>query len=402
MTRLAVTIVQILDPQTKPGDVLAAAQERLTQDAEAKALFERCYQIADRFMFTPDFLEQRKVRWLGGVEVSHGGHPCFARSDYFMIQNGFHRTTSIHHHLAFSQPVDLHSWDSEEWRSCIYALHELYWSWNWAQDRRTDDSHVGDLLDPFLRVVEPPHAAQFASRGFYISLYDANPALIADWESVAPALTSLLYLHAEGFDQAHAAQALAARTAQSTEFFISFYNADAILSLSRTYPGPGLVEPFAADYPTTPGTIAATQTAFEQRLQQHRQRYEPYDLLPEYPALRYLDVGLTEFTTNTKSSQWNIRHRLDSLSQANGVSRVPRTAIALPGVDRTYYRSIALFVLRLPAARDLAKKLIAEQAPDLNQEAIDGMKSSLLNTLVTVLTAGALLVAVVQLVLAFR
>lgn len=402
MTRLAVTIVQILDPRTKPEAILSAAQERLTQDAAAKALFERCYQTADRFMFTPDFLEQRKVQWLGGVEVNHGGHACFARSDYFMVQSGFHRTTSIHHHLAFSRPVDLHSWDSEEWRSCVYALHQLYWSWNWAQDQRTDDSHVGDMLDPFLRVVEPPHAGQFASRGFYISLYDADPALIADWESVAPALTSLLYLHAEGFDQAHAAQALAARTAQSTEFVISFYNADALLSLSCTYPGAGVVDPFAADYPTGPGTIAATQTAFEHRLQQHRRRYEPYDLLPEYPALRYLDVGLTEFTTNTKSSQWNIRHQLDSLSQASGVSRVLRTASALPGIDRIYYRSIALFVLRLPAARDLAKKLIAEQAPDLNQEAIDGMKSSLLNTLVTVLTAGALLVAVIQLVLALR
>jgi hypothetical protein len=318
-----------------------------------------------------------------------------------MVRSGFHRTTSIHHHLVFSEPVNLHDWDNEEWRSCIYALHQLYWSWNWAQDRRTDDSYGSDTLDPFLGVVEPPHAAQFASRGFYISLYDADPALIADWESVAPALTSLLYLQAEGFDHAHAAQALAARTAQSTDFFISFFNADALLSLSCTYPEASVVDPFVVGYPTEPGTIAAAQTAFERRLQQHGRRYEPYDLLPEYPALRYLDLGLTEFTTNTKSSQWNIRHRLDSLSQAGGVPRVLRTAFALPGIDRIYYRSIALFVLRLPAARDLAKKLIHEQAPDLNQEAIDGMKSSLLNTLVTVLTAGALMVAVTQLVLAF-
>jgi hypothetical protein len=59
-------------------------------------------------------------------------------------------------------------------------------------------------------------------------------------------------------------------------------------------------------------------------------------------------------------------------------------------------------VLRLPAARDLAAKLIVEQALGSNEQAIEGMKTSLLNTLVTILTIAALLVGIVQLVLVFK
>ena len=400
MTRLAVALVQILDSGTRRKDILKRADQHLSKDPVAKTMFERCYTIADRFMFTPDFLRLRTVTWLGAADVSHDDEDVYARSDYFLVENDFHHTTSVHHHIAFSRPVDLNAWDTDEWRSLIYPLHELYWSWNFAQDRRIDLSQIGRALDPFLQVVEKPQAAQFASRGFYISLYDADPVLISDWRSVAPALVSLLYLQAEGIDQAHAADRLTGLVAQSTEFFVTFFNADAVLSLSRRYPSDAVVEPYANGHPTHPGSIAATQAALDDRLQHDTKRYEPYDLLPEYPVLRYLDLGLTEFTTNAKSQQWSIRHRLDALSQSSGAWRVLRTATALPRIDRVYYRSTAIFILRLPAARDLATKMIAEQGLGLNQQAIDGMKSNLLNTLVTILTVAALFLGIIQLVLA--
>lgn len=401
MTQLAVVLVQILDSRTRREEILTKADQHLTKDPVAKTLFERCYRVADRFMFTPDFLSVRKVTWLGAADAQRDGEEAYARSDYFLIENDYHHTISIHHHIAFSRSIDLHAWESDEWRSLIIPLHELYWSWDPAYDRRTPLSRTGDALDPFLPVVEAPEATQYASRGFYISLYDADPALISDWESVAPALMSLLNLQAEGIDKAHAAAGLKGWVAQSTEFFVTFYNADAMLSLSRPYPSAAVVAPYSNSYPTRPGTIAATQAVLDDRLKLNT-RYEPYDLLPEYPVLRYLDLGLTEFTTNAKSRQWNIRHKLDALSQLGGARRVLRTVTALPSIDRLYYRSTAVFILRLPVARGLATKLIAEQGLSLNQQAIDGMKSSLLNTLVTILTVAALLLGVIQLMLAFK
>jgi hypothetical protein len=407
MTRLAVALIQILDSKTKRGDkkrredILIKADQLLTKDPVAKKLFEDCYRTADRFMFTPDFLSYRTVTWLGAAEVHHGKN-VYARSDYFLVENGFHHTTSIHHHIAFSESVDLLAWDTQEWRSIIYPLHELYWSWDWAHERRTDLSGAGDELDPFLRRVEPPAAAQYASRGFYISLYDADPALISSWETVAPALVSLLNLQAEGVDEKNAANSLKGLVAQSTEFFVTFYNSDAMISLSRPYPSPTVVKPYDSSYPTAPGAIAETQATLDARLAQHGQRYEPYDLIPEYPVLRYLDLGLTEFATNAKSRQWNIRQQLDTISQSSGISPVLRTATALPKIDRTYYRSTAIFILRLPVTRDLATKLIGDAGLSLNQQAIDGMKSSLLNTLVLILTVAAVFLGVVQLVLAFK
>jgi hypothetical protein len=407
MTQLAVALIQILGSKTRRGDkkrradILIEADRLLTKDPVAKKLFEGCYRTADRFMFTPDFLSTRTVTWLGAADVHHEKN-AYARSDYFLVENEFHHTTSIHQHIAFLESVDLRAWDTQEWRSIIYPLHELYWSWDWAHDRRTDLSGAGGALDPFLRKVEPPAAAQYASRGFYISLYDADPGLISGWETVAPALVSLLNLQAEGIDQKNAAESLKGLVAQSTEFFVTFYNSDTMLSLSRPYPSPTVVKPYDSGYPTAPGAIGETQAALDDRLAQHGQRYEPYDLIPEYPVLRYLDLGLTEFTTNAKSRQWNIRHQLDALSQSSGISRVLRTATALPKIDRTYYRSTAVFILRLPVTRDLATKLIGDQGLDLNQRAIDGMKSSLLNTLVTILTVAAVLLGAIQLVLAFK
>ena len=401
MTRLAVVLVQILDPKTSTEKIVALAEDRLVRDDDAKALFEECYQIADRFMFTPDFLALRSVTWLGGVSISRDGDDEYARSDYFMVTNRFHRSISIHHHLAFGGTLDLTQCNTEEWRSCINALHELYWSWNWTQDRRIDPSNTGKLLDPFVRTVAPPSAALFASRGFYISVYDADPGLVPDWRTVAPALHSLLYLHSEGFDAARAADSLETRMAQTTEFFVSFFNADALLSLSCTYPATGAVDPLPDHYPTRLGSIPATRAAFEHRTRTCTQRFEPYDLLPEYPVLRYLDLGLTEFATNAKSNQWNIRRELDELSQERRTNGILRTITALPRIDRVYYRATALSILRLPAARDLAVKLIAEQALSSNEHAIDGMKASLLNTLVTILTAAALVIGTVQIVVAF-
>lgn len=402
MTKLAVTLVQILDPTTKADAVFALAAQHLTVDDTARELFANCYKIADRFNFTPDFLGTRAVEYLGGTRISRGDEQEWARSDYFLVENNFHHTRSIHHHIAFGSQIDLHASDTEEWRSCIYALHELYWSWNWVQETRSDPSHIGETLDPFLRLVERPSAGQFARRGFYMSLYDADPALVSSWQSVAPALISLLYLHAEGFDRTHAATTLAEHMAQSTEFFVSFYNADALLSLGHAYPPKDVVEPYPESYPTGPATIEATQAALKSRLVQYTQRYEPYDLLPEYPALRYLDLSLTEFATNAKASQWSIRGELDRLSQQDRLRSLLGTIIALPRIDGVYYRGTALFVLRLPVARDLATKLLAEQGLSSNEQAIDGMKTSLLNTLVTILTIGALVVAMVQLFLALR
>jgi hypothetical protein len=401
MTRLAVALIQVLNSLESNGKAIELARKRLRQSDDAKVFFEHCYGISDRFNFSPDFVGARTVTWLGYLRFKRGAEADYARSDYFLVVDDYHRIASIHHHLAFGAPVDLTDCDSDRWRSFVHTLHELYWSWNRTQDRLSDSGEVTQALDPFIPQLMHRSDALFASRGFYMSLYDAEPELIKRWRDVAPALYSLLYLHTEGFDHDRAPDALAGRMAQSTEFFVSFYAADAILSLSRPYPAPDVVAPYAAHNPAAAGYVASTESDFAARLTEHADRFEPYDLLPEYPALRYLDLSLTEFATNARYGQWHIRGRLDTLAQANPGLAIPQTVVTLPRLDRVYYRTTSMSVLRLPVARDFAALLIGEQGVGANVEAIDGMKSSLLNTLVTILTIATLVIGLVQLITAF-
>jgi hypothetical protein len=398
MTKIVAVITQFAHPERAREALLESAQT-LSRSDEERLLFEKCYEVAARFTFSPSFRKSRTVTWLGKVAEPAA---VDVRCDHFLVENAFHGSRAVHQHIAFREPLNLEG-QSEDLSRFVRILHEIYWK----TDHGGNYSTLASQLDPITPELKDPAVGAadlreelFGTRGFYISVHGAAADTVAGWRTVAVPLYSLLFLHAEGVEPDAATRQLERAIAQSTSFFVSFLNADAILSLSTTYPKPALIDPFGEDYPFTTGSVAATSSLFESRCSTYAERFEPYDLLPEYPALRYLDLAVLEFGANAQHAQWRIRNRLDAFFRSRLPIRLIRATFTLPQVDRIYYRSTSFSILRLPVIRELGKRLVAELALDFNERAIDGMKASLLNSLVTLLTAAALLIGIGQLMAA--
>lgn len=123
-----------------------------------------------------------------------------------------------------------------------------------------------------------------------------------------------------------------------------------------------------------------------------------YDRLPEYPPLRYLALPALEYVGCLEETVRDIYDKVVDEEQSRWLSAHP---LALFRLERRYYRTQNLEVLRLPVTRDLVDRLLESKLQRHAVEAIEARKSSMLNETVLALTLVAVVIALIQLAIAF-
>jgi hypothetical protein len=210
----------------------------------------------------------------------------------------------------------------------------------------------------------------------------------------------LLFAHAEGVSDQQARAYLSSHKWSSTDFYTTYYQPGALVTVSRAYP---------------PDIYARHHDYFLQRRLDHpaEERAVPrettpqpeagvigYDMLSEYPPLRYLGLLPGLFATIYEESLRQAYDRLLVLQQRQPLSwrfwrlflrerELNRIAVALAIADNFEH-------LRLPVSRGLVKSLIDAKLQENVAANVRDLKGSNLNALVFVLTIIATVIAIWQ------
>lgn len=396
--RVAVVLVQYL-PHHQRDPVLQLAQKKLSTAPDSQELFQRSYEVADRFSFSSEYVEKRGVTWLGQAGPrSIPGHSDLTevRTNHLMVWDGIHETFSLHQHLALPGSIVLDPEDPDL-AATIRFLHELYW----LKDRLDQPSQWASFLDPFGPLVTRDGAGIFSRRALYLSVLLAaeDAAYIERWDDLSPALWGLMNLQAEGVDPKVARSNLQEIEYRSASFYVGFVQPEGALTLSVPYPAREIVEPWDEVLPNTAADMKAVSAAWSRRRAALGSRFEDYDLSPEFPALRYNAMALLAFAGGASYAEWRIRHRLVRAMSKPWLLGLFATALASRRIDRMYYQARSLSMLRLPSMRETAARLLRSRIMADAPREIDGMRASLTNGLLAFLAGAAVVLAVLQVIL---
>ncbi|RNL62864.1 hypothetical protein EFK50_14115 [Nocardioides marmoriginsengisoli] len=385
-------MVQLLPPIKSKKFKHAA--ERLQVDGAARRYFERCYTHADDFSLSAEFLELRNVEWLG---YTRGTSPAGIELTvhHVLVTDGFHGTRSLHQHVAFKELAEIGGADGSL-RDLVRTLHAVYWA---PFDHRTLPAWLNDL-DPFLSLLADRPAMISASRQIYTSvvLAPSEKPRLTDWHPDATSLYSLLNLHTEGVDSTAAITALSSSRWQTTSFFAGFAQPNGLLSVAVPFPHDA--RPWSQVAPWDPDDFKVADREFLHRIRDQGAVFEPYDLSPEFPCLRYSSLVLLEYLGNAEFEQLRIRKRLDQIGRLPWPASVAVGVAEARKLSQSYFRTTSLQMLRLPIMRQVAGSLLETRTLSLNEKVIEAMRANLLNDLMAILGLLAIVVPIVQVVLA--
>jgi len=234
------------------------------------------------------------------------------------------------------------------------------------------------------------------------------------WENIY----KLLYFHAEGVDAKIAKEKLKKDMWTSADFYLNFYQPGALLSLSTPYPSdiykkniryflPTLNdsgEIYSSEYlkdiryflPTLNdrGEIACGDPSKGRR---KGKRYETYDLLPEYPALRYMGMASLEFSGVIEELLRGLYDDLMELQRKQYLIRLVMALYKLPGIETVYIACKHLEYIRLPILREFISRLIRNKHQEAIDESINYLNSYLFNRMILILTILAIILTVIKL-----
>jgi hypothetical protein len=396
--RIAPVLIQYL-PSRQRDAVLQLAQRELSQDAASRDLFCEAYEVAGDFSFSSEYVEKREVTWLGKAGPrAIPGHPELGTvtANHVMVWDGVHNILSLHQHLALSASIPLAAGDPAL-AAAIRALHELYW----LKDRVKNPSLWAPRVDPFGSLVTHDGAAIFSRRALYLSvlLSSEDSGYVEDWHDLSPALWGLINLQAEGVDRRVARSSLEEIEYRSAAFYVGFVQPEGALTLAVPYPDPALTEPWPELLPGEASEAAATSSVWARRRAALGDRFEAYDLSPEYPALRYNAMALLAFAGGAAYAESKIRHRLVKAMSRPRLIGLLMTARASRGIDQLYYQARSLSMLLLPAMRETAARLLRSRIMADAPREIDGMRASLTNGLLALLAGVTMILAALQVIL---
>jgi hypothetical protein len=399
--RIAAVIIQYLSPADSADLPALAAARNLDVDKPTHELFKRAYDVYEKFSFESPYPECRTVSWLGRTHLDRvPGEPEVGSvtTNHVLVKNLQDGTTALHQHLTLSGDVELDGVVTPSTAAATRTLHELFWQ----EDSTGEPTAWAVQADPFHAQARRDSSGPFSRRAIYVSLVlpDWDAALMPEWHQIAVPLYGFLNLHAEGMNPAGALSSLEDCAYSSTDFFVGFIHADAAVSLAVPYPHAGIVDPWPTLMPTTSTEAEAVTLCWNRRIDRQRSRFEDYDLSPEYPALRYNAMTLLEFAGKAVYGEWQIRRELDRAMNQRWPLGLISALAASRRIDRTYFKARSLDMLRLRVVREVAIRLVSTNEMEEPERAIEGLRASLTNGLLALLAAAAVLVAVVQILIA--
>jgi hypothetical protein len=402
--RIAAVIVQYLPTHELPMHELNAGSRSLEEDEANRALFMRAYKVYDLFSFEKSYASRRTVSWLGRTHlpsVSSAPGVGALTANHMLVKNGKDGTTALHQHIALGGHILLDGAVNESTATMTRILHELFWH----EDPRGELTSWVRTIDPFHALAHRDGDGPFSQRAIYVSVVldrpnDIQRQPLPDWRPLAVSLYQLLNLHAEGVDPANALSSLEDCAYSSTEFFTGFIYPDAAVSLAVPYPAADIAEPWPVIFASTAQEAEAVNDCWDRRVTGVGDRFEDYDLSPEYPALRCNAMALLEFAGSAVYQEWRIRRELDLIMRQRWPLGLISAVAASRRIDQTFFGARSPDMLRLRVVRETAINLLNTNMMEESERAIEGLRGSLTNGLLALLATVAALLAIVQIAIA--
>ena len=351
---------------------------------------ERAYRCALAFSFNGFYQKPLRLEHVLSAPFSAPSPIGDIWSDWTLISDERLGTRSLHVSFCFpSLRLQLDDRSCPKTEAVATFLQDIYQLSERVQLLRGGLAELSRLL---CATAQRRRNALGMSRYAYTSLVcDDSAVLLAPSADVRVNLYRLLYQHARGVDAAVATAMLPAAWG-SASFFRLYAQPGGVLTVSVPYPvdiRKGHIDWFE---PQPPHLAAAPFPAGAIRGGPGQSAYPNYDLLPEYPPLRYLAVPALQYAAAYEET---LREVHEAAFSRFGTWRFRWPWKSKPTVS--HLLAANLEGLRLPVVRELVNRLLETQLQERTATAAMEMLKLRETTRNVVLAVLALLVAMVGL-----
>ncbi|MCP4310234.1 MAG: hypothetical protein GY790_03140 [Bacteroidetes bacterium] len=362
------------------------AHEKIQEYAEIENTKIRdIYQTAYKFYYNDHFTEKLDIEYKGTIHFKS----YKIKTDIVCVTNERLCLNSLHFHFYY------YNGDKEKKNSCnkfsnsqiddhVLFIKNFY---NFISESKKSDEHF-EKESWLLQLKKILHQKRKRKYTFNLSTYHYSSICLPnkkslEWEKYALTIWKLLYLHIEGVDEEAISKKLKQRMWSSGLFYRNFTQPGAIVSISIPFPE----EDYHADpdwFLPKNGDDYITNLDYKNN----------YDLLPEYPPLRYLGVLTLEFAGLNEEILRFSYEKLLRIQDQFFLYKFWNSLVQVDKIDNLNNRVFSLEYIKPPIVRDFVTKCIDSKFQDLVQSNLSRLKGNLLNYIVLIFTIIATLLAV--------
>lgn len=263
-------------------------RQHLACNNELVTYFGHIYDIAYHLFYNDFFLKEIKFNYLGHESQNKKGIGLI-RLDYVHVENQFLNLNSIHVHINFITANENFTFDEENNPLLDNICGFL---------KETKSSHHNSKT-PFssLYVIKKLFIEQYSTRKYtypiskylYTSICNLEPKQLTKWKDLSRSIWGTLYLHNKGVTNEGAYKKLKNPNWKSTDFFINYFQPGALVSISKPFPNENRI--YQRNLAWFSGQqICNTDKPIFKLPERDGWKGEDYDLLPDYPPLKYLGL----------------------------------------------------------------------------------------------------------------
>ena len=347
--RVYATAVFLSDHLNLPVERL----QRISRDVstpEWRSHVERSYRCALRMVFNPFYERRMRVQYLLGTQFDAGKPIGIVWCDWVLVKNRRLRTESLHVGFRFGAiRLDLDDPKCPRIEAVSDFLAHVY-------QLSERDLPIAPALSELSRVLQA-HAARRKnalglSRYMYSSVLTDDPAhVVAPSGAARVNFYRLLYMHSRGVGMT-TPDAMLPPPWSSAAFFRLYSQPGGVLSIAQPYPEGR--ETSSAWFEPQPPTVGTAPRGMLADLQGKpvADAYAEYDLLPEYPPLRYLTLPASEYVAAHEETLRAVHEAAFSRYWLRFPSNQPAVR---------HLQAANLEGIRLPIMRDLVNQMLERQ-----------------------------------------
>lgn len=351
-------------------------KKHLRCSSELVSYFHNLYNVAYSFFYNNFFYNKIENHYMG-YEYQYKEGIGSIRLDYVLVTNKFLNLNSIHIHFNFITANKKSTIDDTN----NILLKNIC---TFLKETRSEDNpeHPFDSLFAIKKELYGQSSSRKytypLSKYLYTSLCGLEPSQVVKWKDLAKSIWAPLYLHYEGVKKESAFKKLSEDCWASTDFFVNFFQPGALVSISNPFPTTNCL--YHRNHSWFSGQqickTAPPEFKFPKR---NGWKGEDYDLLPEYPPLKYLGLLPLELSGYVEE---NLRYLYDvmlDIQQSPFPKRLWRSVFELSDLEALYYKTNNQECLRLPTTREYSVKLRDNKIQENIYENLKDLKASMLN-----------------------
>ena len=408
--RLYVSLVLISSIRNKKvknklDKILTKFARKLEQDNDIKQKFEKIYRTAYGYFYSEFYSKKLEIEYLGysiedgPINIRGNRVEGKVRLDYVLVKNYYHNVYSLHIHFNFEkQEFD---WDDKndiflETISKIYG--EIYDNYK-SNPERIPFKSMRKLIELFneKEMFKQREAAYPLTFYTYISVCNLKEDQIKNWENNSVNIYRLLFCHPYEINESEAKKYLSEFSFGTTTFYRNFFQPGGMVSISSPYP-----EEVYKNHCETflPAIDEQGNITIEQISAEEGRGHMDYDVIPEYPPLRYLGLLSLEFTGFIEE---NLRYMYEELLglRKDKYLRLLKYMLFSRYLDDvlSFYRLLSLEPIKLPVLRNYIEIVIDSKRQATIEKAIENLSNAIINVLMSIMT---FMLLILTLVLLFR